>query len=76
MALALIGLLAGVLAQPTQAMPIQEVAGASGVKAWLVEDHSLPVVTLRFSFPGGAALGSVPSADGRSRGGIALFGRA
>jgi len=38
------------------AMPIQEVVGASGVKAWLVEDHSLPVVTLRFSFPGGASL--------------------
>lgn len=41
---------------PARAMPIQEVVGASGVKAWLVEDHSLPVVTLRFAFPGGAAL--------------------
>ena len=38
------------------AMPIREVAGASGVAAWLVEDHSLPVVTLRFAFRGGAAL--------------------
>ena len=35
---------------------IQEVVGASGVRAWLVEDHSIPVVTLRFALPGGAAL--------------------
>ncbi len=50
-------LLSAVGAWPAAAaMPIQEVVGASGVKAWLVEDHSLPVVTLRFAFPGGAAL--------------------
>ncbi|HEY4473435.1 MAG TPA: pitrilysin family protein [Stellaceae bacterium] len=39
-----------------QAMQIQPVTGASGVEAWLVEDHSVPVVTIRFAFPGGAAL--------------------
>jgi zinc protease len=44
------------LALDARAMPIQEVVASSGVKAWLVEDHSLPVVTLRFAFPGGAAL--------------------
>jgi zinc protease len=38
------------------AMQIQPVAGSSGVEAWLVEDHSVPVVTIRFAFPGGAAL--------------------
>ena len=38
------------------AMQIQPITGASGVQAWLVEDHAVPVVTLRFSFPGGAAL--------------------
>ena len=38
------------------AMQIQPVTGASGVEAWLVEDHSVPVVTIRFAFPGGAAL--------------------
>lgn len=37
-------------------MPIQRVVGSSGVEAWLVEDHSVPVVSLRFAFPGGAAL--------------------
>ncbi len=38
-----------------QAMQIQPVTGASGVEAWLVEDHSVPVVTIRFAFAGGAA---------------------
>jgi zinc protease len=41
---------------PAAAMPIEPVAGTSGVEAWLVEDHSVPVVTIRFAFPGGAAL--------------------
>ena len=44
------------LAFPARAAAIQEVVGGSGVKAWLVEDHTLPIVTLRFAFPGGAAL--------------------
>src|SRR5439155_9750991 len=44
------------LFSPAVAMQIQPVAGASGVEAWLVEDHSVPVVTIRFAFPGGAAL--------------------
>ena len=38
------------------AMSIERVTGASGVEAWLVEDHSMPIVTLGFAFPGGAAL--------------------
>jgi len=42
-----------------QAMQIQPVTGASGVEAWLVEDHSVPVVTIRFAFAGGAALDPV-----------------
>jgi zinc protease len=65
----LLGMLfAAVTAWPAAAsMPIQEVVGASGVKAWLVEDHSLAVVTLRFAFPGGAAL------DQPGRGGTAAM---
>jgi len=42
-----------------QAMQIQPVTGASGIEAWLVEDHSVPVVTIRFAFAGGAALDPV-----------------
>lgn len=38
------------------ATEIQRVAGPGGVEAWLVEDRSVPVVSLSFSFAGGAAL--------------------
>ena len=33
------------------AMSIERVTGASGVEAWLVEDHAIPIVTLSFAFP-------------------------
>ncbi|MGO8916904.1 MAG: M16 family metallopeptidase [Stellaceae bacterium] len=38
------------------ATQVQAVTSALGITAWLVEDHSLPVVTLDVSFRGGAAL--------------------
>jgi zinc protease len=38
------------------AMTIERVTSPGGIEAWLVEDHSLPVVAIRFAFPGGAAL--------------------
>src|SRR5258708_37038392 len=38
------------------AMQIQPLAGASVVDAWMVEDHAVPLVTLRFAFPVGAPL--------------------
>ena len=38
------------------AMKIERVTGASGIEAWLVQDHTVPVVALRFSFTGGANL--------------------
>jgi zinc protease len=34
---------------------IQEVTSESGVTAWLVEDYTVPIVTLRFTFSGGTA---------------------
>jgi zinc protease len=33
---------------------IQEVTSEKGVTAWLVEDYSVPIVTIRFSFQGGS----------------------
>lgn len=33
-------------------LDIQEVTTESGLKAWLVEDHSLPLITFSFSFEG------------------------
>src|SRR5882757_5592268 len=38
------------------AITIERVTSPSGIEAWLVEDHTLPVVSIRFAFPGGAAL--------------------
>src|SRR5271166_158035 len=38
------------------AMTIERVTSPGGIEGWLVEDHALPVVSLRFAFPGGAAL--------------------
>lgn len=35
---------------------IQEVTSPKGLKAWLVEDHSIPVVSMQISFEGGALL--------------------
>ena len=54
---ALIGAALLFVTMPAQAAnKITEVRSASGLTAWLVEDHSLPVVTIDVSFRGGAAL--------------------
>ena len=61
-AIVLRALAAAALLLPLAAVPagaankIEEVKSASGITAWLVEDHSLPVVTIDVSFRGGAAL--------------------
>lgn len=36
-------------------MNIQEVTSPGGIKAWLVESHANPLITIRFAFFGGAA---------------------
>lgn len=36
------------------AMTIQEVKSDSGVTAWLVEDYSVPIISVRFAFRGGS----------------------
>lgn len=42
------------VAMPVQAeVAIQEVKSDKGVTAWLVEDYSVPIVTIKFSFKGG-----------------------
>jgi zinc protease len=52
----LFALLALLWAQGVGAVTIERVTSPAGIEAWLVEDHTLPVVTIRFAFPGGAAL--------------------
>lgn len=39
---------------PAQAVEIQRVVSPGGVEAWLVEDHTLPIIALSFSLSGGA----------------------
>lgn len=46
-------LVIGVL--PAQAIDIKEVKSKSGVTAWLVEDHTNPLIAMQFAFAGGAA---------------------
>ncbi|GHD14062.1 M16 family metallopeptidase [Tianweitania populi] len=36
------------------AVKIQEVKSQSGVTAWLVEDYSVPIISMRFAFKGGS----------------------
>jgi zinc protease len=43
------------LASPVCAVEVKEVTTPLGIKAWLVEDKSTPVVALSFSFEGGSA---------------------
>ncbi len=40
---------------PARAAEIQEVVSDAGVKAWLVEDYSVPIIAVRFVFEGGTA---------------------
>ena len=49
------------------AMDIQVVKSSGGIEAWLVEEHSVPLVAMRFSFVGG----SVQDPDGKE--GLANF---
>lgn len=40
---------------PAQATSIQEITSPSGITAWLVEDYTIPIVTMNVAFRGGAA---------------------
>jgi len=41
--------------QANAEVSIQEVTSPKGIHAWLVEDYSVPVVTIRFAFAGGTS---------------------
>ncbi|MFN3867540.1 MAG: M16 family metallopeptidase [Hyphomicrobiaceae bacterium] len=40
--------------QNAKAMKIQTVKSPGGIEAWLVEDHSVPLIAMRFGFRGGS----------------------
>ena len=40
---------------PASAMKIQTVKSPGGIEAWLVEEHSVPMMAMRFAFEGGSS---------------------
>ena len=42
-------------ARTGSSMKIQEVRSPGGISAWLVEEHSVPLIAMRFAFSGGSA---------------------
>ncbi len=54
-------------AVPVLAMKIQTVKSPGGIDAWLVEEHSVPLMALRFAFEGGS------SQDPAGKDGLANF---
>jgi zinc protease len=46
-------------ASNASAIEIKEVISTKGIKAWLVEDHTNPIITMDISFRGGSALDPV-----------------
>lgn len=51
----IVGLLALGL-RPAAAIDIQRVTSARGIEAWLIEDHTNPIIAVNFAFRGGSAL--------------------
>ena len=50
-----------------QILDIQEVKSESGITAWLVEDHSIPVIAMDFGFIGAGAVHDPENLQGLSR---------
>lgn len=52
---------------PAAAMNIQQITSPGGIQAWLVEEHGVPLVSMRYAFDGGS------SQDPDGKAGIANF---
>jgi len=52
---------------PARAVDIQSVTSPGGITAWLIEDHTNPLISLAFGFKGGA------SGDPKGKEGLATF---
>lgn len=48
-------------------LDVQEIKSKNGVKAWLVEDHTVPVVSIRFMFKGAGAVNDPEDKQGLSQ---------
>jgi zinc protease len=65
-----LGFAAALLLVPSSkayAMKIQEVTSPGGIHAWLVEEHGVPLIAMRFGFDGGSAQ------DPKGKEGVANF---
>lgn len=65
-------LIAPLAARPAAAIEVQRVVSPGGIEAWLVEDHSNPILALSFSVLGGAAADPA-GLEGRARMAAALL---
>ena len=45
---------AALFLQPAHAIDIKEVTSPGGIKAWLVESNTIPLIAMDYSFEGGA----------------------
>jgi len=52
---AVICVLARLISGPASALTVEEITSEKGVKAWLVEEHSVPLIAIKFAFLGGAS---------------------
>ena len=54
--LALVAVAAFVVVQPARAVEVQRVVSPGGIEAWLVEDHSNPIIAIDLAFRDGGAV--------------------
>lgn len=52
---ALILVIVTTLSGPAHAMKIQTIKSPGGIEAWLVEEHAVPMMAMRFAFEGGSS---------------------
>jgi len=52
----LIGLALVLISGPADAFKIEKVTSPGGIEAWLVSEHSIPMIAINFAFRAGAAL--------------------
>ena len=64
--LSVLGLLC-LIVTPSQAVSIQEIRSPGGIEAWLVQDKSVPVISLKFAFKTGGTAYDPQGKEGLAR---------
>src|SRR5262249_56819179 len=47
--------LTGLISGPASALTVEEITSEKGIKAWLVEEHNVPLIAIKFAFMGEAS---------------------